>query len=883
VVLQGDAGIGKTALLEDVAHRASDFHVCSVFGVESEMELPYAGLQQLCRPIIHLLADVPTLQRTALEKVFGLATGPPPDRFLVGIAVFDLVAAAARAKPLLWLVDDAHWLDEATVQAIGFVGRRLLGERCLVVVAEREPHADAALRGLPQMQITGLEAPSSGRLLDSVVTGPIDRAVRDRIIAETRGNPLALLELPRAWTAAEVVEGLSQPDAMPLAGQLELAYATRLAQLPTDTQMLLTLAAADPTGDPALLWSAAERLGLDWGAAAPAEIAGLIDFGGRVRFRHPLVRSASYRSAPMVRRLEAHRALAEVTDPVRDADRRAWHRASSTVSRDELIAGDLEQSAGRAKSRGGLQAAAALLERAATLTPDPARRADRTLAAARAKRDAGGLEAALQLLSTLESEPPSELRGALAEQLRGQIAFDQRRGEAAARLLQSAARRLEAIDPQLARDTHLEALAAAVWASGPDGKELIQHVAEAALARSPSPGSAQTADLLLDALARRATQGYEEAAPALLKALASAAGHVAGPDDVASLSWLAGNRVAGIIATETWDYQTGFALAEQQVRLARESGALVQLQFALNFLANNVVLTGDTEGVAALVDEEQQLSALTGATPVGYSHLLLDAFRGNEIAAAPLIKATIETATRDGQGRIVAFAYYVSAVLYNGLGRHELALEAAGRVLDWGTLGYQTLAAPELAEAASRVGDTARLVEVGAWVRDRAAATPNDWSLGIADRVLALNARSDEIDAHYRRSIAHLAQTPLRVEEARSHLLYGEWLRRTGSKGRAREHLSVAHDALTEMGIGGFAQRARRELAATTTRRIRRNVDSPSALLTSQERNVAQLANPEIGRRLFLSPRTVEWHLRNIFGKVGVTSRRQLRDTDLAP
>lgn len=888
VVLRGEAGIGKSALLQDLADKAQECVICRVVGVASELELPYAGLQQLCGPVTGRLADLPPLHRNALEKVFGLNTGPPPDRFLVGMAVLDLITMAAERQPLMWLVDDAQWLDRSSIQAIGFAGRRLLNERILIAIGARET-GDGDLAGLPEIRLAGLRAVDAGELLDSVVPGPTDPLVRDRIIAETRGNPLALLELPRTWTTAELVEGLSESSSVPLTGHLELAFAKRLSELPPDTQTLLALAAAEPTGDPALLWSAAAHLGLDWTAAAPAERAGLIEFGRHVYFRHPLVRAAAYRAAPTQNRLAVHRALAEATDPVRDPDRRAWHRASSTVGHDEDVAVALEQSAGRAKARGGLSAAAALLERAASLTPDAARRADRTLAAARAKRDAGALDAALGLLSAAESEPPSELRSALAEQLRGKIAFDQGRGEDAAELLLSAAQRLEPFDPTLARDTHLEALAAAVWASGANGREWINKTAEAALVAPPAAERPRTADLILDALASRVTEGYEASASKLTKALAAARNHIIGAADVESLLWLAGNRAAGIIATEAWDYETGRTLAERQVAVARDSGALIQLQFALNFLANNIVLTGDLTTAAALVEEEQSLSTMTRVAPIGYSSLLLDAFRGDAARAIPVIRSTIETATRDGQGRIVAFANYVAAVLYNGLGRHADALDCARRVLEWDALGYQTLAAAELAEAASRECNTVLLADITAWVRARAAATPTEWALGIAARVQALDAGATETaDAHYRQSIEHLGKTPLRVELARSHLLYGEWLRRRGQRGDARDQMTIALDALIDMGIGAFAKRARRELSATTGRRTSRSVDKPSTQLTSQELQIAQLVqqgltNREVGGRLFLGARTVEWHLRNIFGKVGVSSRRQLRDASLAP
>jgi DNA-binding CsgD family transcriptional regulator len=889
VVLKGEPGIGKSALLEDLAENSRDFCVCRSAGVESEMEIAYAGLQQLCGPLVGRLADLPTVHRNALETVLGLSTGSPPDRFLVGVAVLDLVAMAAQERPLMWLVDDAQWLDISSRQTIGFVSRRLLGERVAIVIAARDSSVDGDLAGLPEIRLGGLAPEDAGRLFDSVVTGPTDPVVRDRIISETRGNPLALLELPRAWTAAELVEGLSESSRVPLTGRLELAFAKRLRELPADTQTLLALAAAEPKGDPALLWSAAQQLGLDWDAAAPAERAGLIEFGRHVYFRHPLVRAAAYRAAPIQQRLAVHRALADVTDPIGDADRHAWHRAHSTVTHDESIALELEQSAGRAKARGGLAAAAALLERAALLTPDGARRANRTLAAAGAKRASGALDAALQLLSSVESEPPSELRSALADRLRGKIAYDQRRERDAAELLLSAAQRLEPFDRRLARDTHFEALAAAIWASQPDDRAWIRKAAEAARAAPPSGDSQGTADLLLGALALRVTEGYETAAPMLTRALAAVRVHEIEPDEVDSLLWLAGNRAAGIMATEVWDFETGVVLARRQVKVTRESGALVQLQFALNFLANNVVLTGDIQAAAELVEEERLLSLVTGVPTIAYGSLLVAAYGGDLTSAMPMIAAAMDAATKSGQGRMVAFTHYVSSVLHNGLGRHAEALDSARRVVERDDLGYQTLVAAELAEAASREGDKDLLADMSKWVRARAAATPTEWALGIAARVEALAAEAaDAADALYRESIEHLGKTPLRVELARSHLLYGEWLRRRGQRGNARDQLAVAHDALSDLGIGAFAERARREMSASTWRRTSRHSGAQPAQLTSQELQISQLvqlglSNPEIGVRLFLSPRTVEWHLRNIFGKVGVSTRRRLRDEDLGP
>jgi DNA-binding CsgD family transcriptional regulator len=878
LVLRGEAGIGKSALLGDLAKNAEDFCLCRTGGVESEMELPYAALQQLCRPLAGYNAELTKLHRDVLDQVFGLAEGAPPERFLVGIAALHLVAAAAQKQPVMWLVDDAQWIDQASMQAIAFVGRRLLAERAVVAIATRDVSDEDELAGLPEFRLGGLNTEDAGRLFDLVVSGPTDPLVRDRIIAETRGNPLALLELPRAWTTAELVEGLSDAAGIPLTSRLESAFAKRLRELPPDTQALLALAAAEPTGDPALLWSAAQRLGLDWSAAAPAERAGLLEVGQGVRFRHPLVRAAAYRGAPLEQRLEVHRVLAEVADPVRDADRRAWHRACSTVGHDEEIAAELERTAGRARARGGLLAAAALLERAALLTPRGDLRADRTLAAAKAKRDAGAFQSALQLLSVVEAEPPSELRTALAEQLRGKIAFDQRRSSEAAELLLSAAQRIEPFAPRAARDMHLEALAAAVWAGGPGDRELVLRAAQAARAASSAESPPRPADLVLDAIAIRITEGYAAAAPALAEALDAIRSYGLGSDDADDLLWLTGNRLAGLISTEAWDHEAGLALAERQVRVARESGALVQLQFALNFLANHVIVIGDLRRASALLEEERLLSTMTLATP--NRTMLIDALRGDTGRTVPLVQAMIEAGIKSGHGRVIFFAHYAAAVLYNGLGRHADALAHARQVIESDALGFQTFAAAELAVAASRVGDTDLLSNTSAWMRVRAAATPTEWALGTAARIEALGARDADADAWYQESIAHFGQTRLRIELARSQLLYGEWLRRQRRPLDARVQLRTALRLFRDFGVEAFANRARLELEATGER-TRPPAGDSEAQLTPQESQVARLAaeghtNREIAARLFVGESTVEYHLVKVFRKLGVKSRTQL-------
>ncbi len=889
LVLRGAAGIGKSALLDHLAADASGAsgrHTTRAAGVESEIELAYGGLHQLCAPFLDRLERLPAPQRDALGTAFGLNAGAVPDRFMVGLAALDLLADRAEDKPLVCLIDDAQWLDRVSALTVAFVARRLLAERIAMVVTIREPSDETAFVGLPDLEVGGLNTSDAGELLDSVIKGPVDRRVRDRIIAETGGNPLALLELPRAWTAAELADGFARSDAVPVAGRLEQAFDRQLEALPVETRRLLLTAAAEPLGDATLLWRAAALLDLDPGAAMPAEEAGLIEFGARVRFRHPLVRAAAYRSASVVDRRAAHAALADATDPETDPDRRAWHRAQTTTSPHEEIAGELERSAGRARARGGLTAASALLERAANLTPDPSTRAQRALAAAWAKREAGALDAALALVAIAEAGPPDALRTAEAEHLRGQVAFDQRRGPDAVRLLLDSARHLEPLDANRARKTYLDALAAALWASGPEAPEVVALAAAAARAAPPAQKPIRRIDAVLDALAIRLTDGYVAAAPLLTRSLQAVPGVDVGADDVIDLLGLDGSRVCAIVATEVWDFRAGRALAEGHVRLARESGALVQLQFALNLLASNLMLAGDLTAAAGLIEDARVMGEAIGNPPITYAEMQLASLRGQEQVATTLIAGANDDARSSREGRIASFADYASAVLYNGLGRHDVARDAAKRVFERDAVGgYQVMGIAELAEAASRTGDWELVHSVHERVSERARVTPTDWALGVHARVEAFLDRDGVADERYRASIDHLERAGLFVEVARGHLLYGEALRRAGRRVDARDQLRTAYDQLSTMAIAGFAERARRELLATGEKVRKRTVDTADDL-TPQELQVVRLvrgglSNVEIGTRLFLSPRTVEWHLRKVFTKLGVASRRELRDAVL--
>jgi DNA-binding CsgD family transcriptional regulator len=872
LVVRGEPGVGKSVLLDYLAGRAGGCRVLRAAGVQSEMELAFAGLHQLCVPMLDHAESLPVPQREALRTAFGLAAGPAPDKFLVGLAVLGLMSEAAGERPLICLVDDEQWLDRASAQALGFVGRRLAADPVGLVFAARVP--GEAVAGLPELVVGGLAESDARLLLEAALAGPLDARVRDQIVAETGGNPLALLELPRGLTPAQLAGGFGLSSAVPLAGRIEDSFGRQLAALPDHTQRLVQLAAADPSGDAVLVWRAAERLGIGVEAAKPAAEAGLVEFGGRVRFRHPLVRSAAYRATSARARQEAHGALAQATDAAADPDRRAWHRAQAAPGPDEDIAAELERSAGRAQARGGLAAAAAFLERAALLTPEPGLRAQRMLVAAQAKRKAGAPDAALALLTSAEAGPLDELRAARAEYLRGQIADDQRRSRDAARLLLNAARLLEPLDAALARETHLEALMAAMYVGDlglPGG---------ARRAAPPAADPPRPVDVVLDAFALLLTQGYAAAASALRQALELLLALDTGSDEARRWLFLAGGRVGMTIAMERCDWASLHTLLTGQARVARDMGALVQLRSAMMGLATAHIMGGELTAAARLDDEERLIAEATGTPPVAHNAMVLAAWQGREREAAELIEGTAQEATTRGQGYLAGFAKCAGAVLYNGLGRYDVARDAAWQAWERQPVALGVFAVPELAEAAARTGELPLVQAALEWLSGRTQVTPTAWALGIQARIRALLSDGAAADSYYQESVEHLARTRVRAQLARSHLLYGEWLRRRNRRLDARAQLRTAYDMLSAMGAQAFAERARRELLASGQTVRKRRAETISEL-TSQEAHIARLAveghtNPEIGAQLYLSTRTVEWHLRKVYTKLGVGSRREL-------
>ena len=874
LVVRGEPGVGKTALLDYLAGRASGCQVVRAAGVQSEMELAFAGLHQLCAPMLDHAQALPAPQREALRTALGLSAGPVPDRFLVGLAVLGLLSEAAGKRPLVCVVDDQQWLDDASAQALGFAARRLAADPVGLVFAARVPGKDVA--GLPELVVEGLAEEDARQLLASMLTGPLDARVRDQIIAETNGNPLALLELPAGLTSAQLAGGFGFSSAVPLDSRIEESFGRQLAALPAQTLRLVQLAAADPSGDPVLVWRAAGRMAIGPGAAGPAVDAGLVKFGGRVRFRHPLVRSAAYRSASAATRRELHGALADATDPAVDPDRRAWHRAQAAAGPDEAVAAELELCAGRARGRGGLAAAAAFLERAAGLTPDPAHRALRALAAAQTKLQAGSSDAALFLLAMAQAGPLDELASARVDLLRGQIAFASGVGSDAPSLLLKAAKRLESLDLDLARETYLSAWMAALFAGSFAGAGDLMEVSRAArglcAVRSPQPAA-----LVLDALTMLVTDGPLAAAPALRQvALVFASGSITTEEEL-RWGWL-----AQATASALWDDVPWRAMLLRQVELAREVGALDQLPIDLASLGTATAWTGDFTVVSALIAETDAVCAATGIRSAPFAAMLLAALRGDQDEAAPLIEATIADATERGQGIAVTYAHWAAAILANGLGRYADALTAAKQATqDSPTLYMAMWALPELIEAAARTGDARIARDAVRRLAEATQAGRTDFGLGIEARSRALVSEGETAESRYREAIDRLGRTQVRPELARAHLLYGEWLRGESRRRDARAELRTAYDLFAAMGIEAFAERARRELLATGDTVRKRTVETASEL-TAQEAHIARLAgdgrtNVEIGAQLFLSTRTVEWHLAKVYSKLGVGSRRELR------
>lgn len=853
LVLRGEPGIGKSALIAHVEHAApGTFRVLRAAGTEFEAELPFAGLHQLCRPALDLLETLSTPYRTSLEVAFGLAEGAP-DPFRVGLAALELLATAAARRPLLCLVDDAHWLDSASSTALAFLARRVAAEPIAIVFATRDQIPVRGLDELPGIAVHGLtDADARGLLARETLIATLDERVQDRLLAESRGNPLALIELPKSG-------GFSLPTPSPIASRIERSFQRRMAALPQDPRLLLILAGADPTGDPALVRDAARRLDLDVQAAGTAaDASGLIMLDPRVRFCHPLARSAAYRAAePSVLRT-VHRALADSTDPVAAPDRQAWHRAQAATGPDEQVAEQLESSASRAQARGGVTASAAFLRRAAELSHDPRRQVQRTLAAAQATLETGQADDAATLLNHIDAGMLDDPQHASLDLLRGRIAFVHGtdgviRGP---ELMVQAARRLATSDPERSRDALVAALDMGLSVGRAAG--VLDRVLDAARA---APATHRPD--LLDALVRLNDDGHRAAVPTVRQALTEG-----------DACWARTPALATVLAGELWDLDLHAEIVDWLVRTGRETGAPVIIRLGLAQAALHAVLTGRFGQAMASIAEEEAVADAVGDLPQLYPRVHVAAMRGRSKEVLDLVTEGTSRST----GLLTANLSWAKAVLYNGLGDYPAALEAAQRAVASGDLFLAGFALPELVEAAVRCGQTDQARSALESLLERTDAAGTDFARAAAAGARALVTEEED---QYREALDHLSGRSLPLHEARAHLRYGEWLRRAGRRRDARDHLRIAHDQFAETGSEAFAQRAATELQATGEAARRRSAHTYDHL-TMQEMHIARqvatgATTKEVATTLFLSPRTVDAHLRNIFRKLLITSRRQLR------
>jgi DNA-binding CsgD family transcriptional regulator len=879
MVLRGEPGIGKTVLLEAVSGSADTqgMTTAHVSGIESEAPLGYAALHRLIRFFPGAVDRLPPPQRDALRTTFGLVFGPPPDRFLIGLGVLTLLANAAAEGPLLAVIDDAQWLDPESGTVLGFAARRLQAERVVMLFAAREAEdVPRWLSALPELVIGPLDDLDATELLSQVTSGQLGPDARTRLLGESRGNPLALVEVARELTPEQLTGDAVLPDPLPATGSLRQLFARRLRQLTPEAQLLLAVAAAEPTASEPLAWSVAQRLGAV--AEPDGELDRLVSFGDSVRFSHPLVRSAAYYNRPISERRRIHGALAAEMDSPPNSDRVAWHLAMSATGPDEAIAGKLEQAAQRMRDRGGYAANSALLRRAAALSVDEHLRADRLLAAAEAALTAARPDQARAMLDEARRLPIDERQAALALRLSGEALFATGATDDAARELLAAAKVLVAFDPSLARQTLLTALMAANFAATDVFEEVRSFAATIVPADLPPEDLPSVVDLFFFGFLRRLADDAESAARLLRKALTDLE-HSERADE---LRVVIPPFVPVIASAELIDESFAVVAASSYAEFARRAGALTVLPNALIALARVYIREGRFGDAEVALTEASQLSQATGAPGIpdiaAEQRLFLQCWRGDEAEA--LAQAAALTAARKppSPGSDLAAAHL--ALLDLSKGRYRDAFERLGPITREDRLALGTLMLADFIEAAARSGQPSEAVAALDRLAARATAGDGRLGLGRLARCRALLAPEDEAEGQYRRSIEVLGGANSPTELARSHLVYGEWLRRQRRRREARDQLGAASDAFAGIGAEGFAERARTELEATGGHARARSPET-SLALTAQETQVARLVvegdtNREAAAKLFISPATVEYHLRHIYQKLGVSSRTQL-------
>ena len=874
IVLVGDAGIGKTRLLDHVAEMSADLHIVRAAGLESEARLGFAALHTLLRPFLDGLGALPTPQYEALASAFGMVAGPPPDRYLIGMAALTLLAGAASARPLLCLIDDVHWLDLESRDALAFVGRRLGADPIGLILAGRDdPPEPGAFEGITVVPVRGLSDADAHELLGVNVAGRLDPAVAARIVADTGGNPLALIESVDALSPAHLAGTAPLLEPLPVGLSLEHYFGQVIRGLPDDTRTFLVLLSATPPEDALLLWRAAGELGVPAEAADAAISAGVITHSRLVEFRHPLIRSAVYRGADAAERRRVHAALAAASDPVHSPERRAWHRAEATIGLDDEVAGELDTAAELARARGGYAERAALLAKAAQLSV--AGRGLRLVEAARAHLLLGAPAAAQAMLEQAEpflaaGDPVLRAR-ALHTRATTDIYLD-RIGGVLTRLL-AAADIVAGTDPALARSILMEGLLAAL---GGDHDSVAPREFGAAVLASPAVRSVDptSADLLLQGFALRVDGDYPRAVRLL-----SAALDAMGQDREVIEHGIRPATLASYAAEEAWDDVGGSEAAALAEAHERRIGALGALRFTLVVRSTWELRAGRFAAATACLDEAENLAAVVGQPLPGQSwRVELMAWSGQEARA----RAAADVLVRDhANGGLGDWARHCLALLEISLGRYSEAVACARVAFDNDNAGAVSRALPDLVEAAVRCGDHRTAKDALRRLEERAPLAGTPWALGLLARSRALMADDDQAEALFGESVALLGRTRVRTELARTHLLHGEWLRRRRRRADARAELRTAYEMFARMGAAAFAERTRVELMATGERAQRRTVQTEHDL-TPQERRIAGLAaagatNTEIATRLFITQSTVEYHLNKVFRKLDITSRRQLR------
>jgi DNA-binding CsgD family transcriptional regulator len=879
LVLRGDAGVGKTAILDDAAESAAarGMRVARMGGIESETQLGYAALHSLLLPYWGHVELLPDPQRDALKGTFGLVAGPPADRFMVALAVLTLLADVATEEPLLCLVDDGHWLDPETRVVLGFVARRLHAERVAMVLATRDLQPLSPSGALPALVIGSLDDSEAADLLSSVSEGTVSPQVADRVVASAGGNPLVLVELARELTP-EQLSGLSPvPEPLPVGRSLQAVFSRQLRRLPTQSRLLLALAATEPGAPQATLWRAAAQLGIDPDLAA-SELEDLVAFTPRVTFRHPLVCSVAYHLTPLSQRRLLHRALA---DQGEEPDRVAWHLGLAAAGPDEAVAARLEEMAERARQRGGYAATVTFLARAAELSLSDDLRTRRLLASAEAALTAGQPVQARALLDKAESGPTSDAQMATVLRLGGEVAFATGQTADAARQLLAAAKSLMPIDAQLGRRTMLSALIAATYTRDDASNEVRAFAADLLETPVVLEDPSSTADCLLFGFLHRLCGESQDAVPLFRAAIH----HLRSSETPDSIRIAVPTNVIVLVEAELMDDCAAVNVLNAYVRFARRTGALSVLAPALTALATVLPFRGRLNEAEAAWDEGRALGQATGTPGLprqrsSFIELALLCWRGREVEARAL--SAILTAEEEPRAEDVPSPDWQQrwlALLELSLGRYRQAYDRLLPVFREDRLGIGTHTLPDVIEAAARCGELAVAREALSRLEKRAEASGAQWGLGRLTRCKALLGE-DAAEPCYRQAIDLFQSTAALTDLARTHLLYGEWLRRQRRRRDARLHLGTAHEIFVEMGFNGFASRTHAELAATGERARKRSAET-SQTFTPQETQVARLvaegrANREVAAELFISPATVDYHLRKVYQKLGVTSRTQL-------